>query len=83
MDGWIDFWMEWFGWLVGWLDECDKPLSRSVRHNLSPFPKSPLLSVNRGSIRYGFHEGAKAIRYCVNIALTLAVQTYMADRYFK
>ena len=42
MDGWIDGWMEWFGWLDDWLDECDNPLSRSVRHNFSPFPKSPL-----------------------------------------
>ena len=42
MDGWIDSWMEWFGWLDDWLDECDNPLSRSVRHNFSPFPKSPL-----------------------------------------
>ena len=36
MDGWIDGWKEWFGWLDDWLDECDNPLSRSVRHNFSP-----------------------------------------------
>ena len=85
MDGWIDGWMEWFGWLDDWLDECDNPLSRSVRHNFSPFPnhRSKYISVNRSSIRYGFHVGVKAIRYCVNIALTLVVQTYTADRYFK
>ena len=40
--GWMDGWMEWFGWLDDWLDERDNPLSRSVRHNFSPFPKSPL-----------------------------------------
>ena len=55
MDGWLDGMV----WMVGGLDECDNPLSRSVRRNFSPFPKSPFLSVNRGSIRYGFHVGAK------------------------
>ena len=32
-------------------------------------PKSPFLCVNRSPLRYGFHAGAKTIRYRANIAL--------------
>ena len=35
-------------------------------------PKSPSLCVNRTPIRCGFHAGAKATRYSVDIALTSA-----------
>ena len=61
MDSWIDGLMEWFGWLDGWLDECDNPLSRSVLRSFSPLPKSPFSSVNRSSIRYGFHTCAQKL----------------------
>ena len=33
-------------------------------------PPQPLLCVNRSPIRYDFRDGAQAIRYTVNIALT-------------
>ena len=32
-------------------------------------PKSPFLCVSKSLIRYGFRAGARAIRYCENIAL--------------
>ena len=51
-------------WLsTGWLSRRSfAPLKKSRR-----LEKSPLLCVNRAAIRYGFHAGAKGIRYSVNV----------------
>ena len=72
------------GWMTGWMnvtihfhDRCGTTSLRFRNH------RSKYISVNRSSIRYGFNVGVKDIRFCVNIALTLVVQTYTADRYFR
>ena len=52
---------------------CDSPPTFEIDvaqpHSVTEVaPKSPFLCVNRSPIRYDFRAGAKAIRYCVNMA---------------
>ena len=46
-------------------------------------PKSLFLCVNRSHIRYGFHAGAKDIRYCVNMAMFSEVAASLCYCLFK
>ena len=42
--------------------------------------KSRFLCVNRSPIEYGFRAGAKAVRYTMNVTLTVTLQLLETDR---